>query len=143
MILACGTMAWSQNEISSTNLSETETPISDVDRKGFEYKNRDSLTINITRNNSVITTTNLEGDGEVYDVSRNLSKPLYVVDGAIFETINMLNPDDIQSMTILKGGSATAIYGSRGGNGVVTITTKNGIEGVRFIYDSSIGKGLF
>jgi TonB-linked SusC/RagA family outer membrane protein len=53
--------------------------------------------------------------------------PLYVVDGVPFSgSINAINPADIQSTTILKDATATAIYGSRGANGVVLITTKQG-----------------
>lgn len=54
------------------------------------------------------------------------SNPLYVVDGVFLEDISFLNNNDIQSMEILKDASATAIYGSRGANGVVIITTKEG-----------------
>lgn len=53
--------------------------------------------------------------------------PLYVVDGAPFDgNINSLNPSDIESMTILRDASAAALYGARGANGVVMITTKSG-----------------
>jgi TonB-linked SusC/RagA family outer membrane protein len=53
--------------------------------------------------------------------------PLYVVDGVPFSgSINSINPADISSTTILKDATATAIYGSRGANGVVLITTKKG-----------------
>jgi len=54
--------------------------------------------------------------------------PLYVVDGAPYDAsvMNMINPHDIESMTVLKDASATAIYGARGANGVVLITTKKG-----------------
>ena len=55
--------------------------------------------------------------------------PLYVVDGVITSDIAFLSPNDIQSMEILKDASATAIYGSRGANGVILITTKTGGEG--------------
>jgi len=55
--------------------------------------------------------------------------PLYVVDGVITSDISFLSPNDIQSMEILKDASATAIYGSRGANGVILITTKSGTEG--------------
>jgi TonB-dependent SusC/RagA subfamily outer membrane receptor len=50
--------------------------------------------------------------------------PLYVVDGDVMTDISSINPDDIESMDVLKGESATAIYGSRGSEGVVVITTK-------------------
>lgn len=52
--------------------------------------------------------------------------PLYVVDGVIVPDINFLNPQDIAKMDILKDAASTAIYGSRGSNGVVIVTTKQG-----------------
>ncbi|MFB6457836.1 SusC/RagA family TonB-linked outer membrane protein [Chitinophaga sp. Hz27] len=56
--------------------------------------------------------------------------PLFVVDGIPFEgSLNDLNPDDIASIDILKDASATAIYGSRGANGIVMVTTKRGKNG--------------
>ena len=52
--------------------------------------------------------------------------PVYVIDGFIGGNINTLNPNDIESITVLKDASSTAIYGSRGANGVILITTKSG-----------------
>ena len=53
--------------------------------------------------------------------------PLYVVDGVPFDgALNTINPNDIESVTVLKDASAGALYGSRGANGVVMITTKRG-----------------
>lgn len=58
------------------------------------------------------------------------STPLYVVDGIPYDgSLSSLNPSDIESMTILKDASAGALYGARGANGVVMITTKKGKEG--------------
>jgi TonB-dependent SusC/RagA subfamily outer membrane receptor len=59
------------------------------------------------------------------------TNPLYVVDGYPIENFDMssLNPDDIASMEVLKDASSAAIYGSRGANGVVMITTKQGKVG--------------
>ncbi|MDG3581588.1 SusC/RagA family TonB-linked outer membrane protein [Galbibacter pacificus] len=54
------------------------------------------------------------------------SGPLFVVDGVPTSNINFLNPEDIERMDILKDASSTAIYGSRGSNGVVIVTTKSG-----------------
>ena len=66
--------------------------------------------------------------------------PLYVVDGVITTDIKFLAPSDIQSMEILKDASATAIYGSRGANGVILITTKSGSEGkINISFDSYWG----
>ncbi|SDH37335.1 TonB-linked outer membrane protein, SusC/RagA family [Mucilaginibacter gossypii] len=55
--------------------------------------------------------------------------PLYVVDGMMVTNISFLAPNDIASMEILKDASATAIYGSRGANGVILVTTKKGKPG--------------
>ena len=58
------------------------------------------------------------------------SAPLYVVDGAPYDgSLSSINPADIESMTVLKDASAGALYGARGANGVVMITTKKGKEG--------------
>lgn len=58
------------------------------------------------------------------------SDPLYVVDGIPYDgSIASLNPNDIESLTILKDASAAALYGARAANGVVMITTKRGSEG--------------
>ncbi|MBD0255591.1 MAG: TonB-dependent receptor plug domain-containing protein, partial [Cytophagales bacterium] len=60
----------------------------------------------------------------------NSTDPLYVVDGLpIFGGLNQINPNDIESVDILKDASAGAIYGARAANGVVLITTKKGQEG--------------
>ncbi|OSY88486.1 membrane protein [Tenacibaculum holothuriorum] len=60
--------------------------------------------------------------------------PLYVVDGVPFSgSLNSINPADIESSTVLKDASATAIYGARGANGVIIITTKSGKAGTSSI----------
>jgi len=66
--------------------------------------------------------------------------PLYVVDGIILMgSLNDINPNDIASMEILKDASSTAIYGSRGANGVILITTKQGKKGKMEInYDGNV-----
>ena len=58
------------------------------------------------------------------------SEPLYVIDGIVSSSgLEGINPADIQSVEVLKDASATAIYGSRGANGVVLVTTRRGVEG--------------
>ena len=56
------------------------------------------------------------------------TKPLYVVDGVIVNNISFLSPSDIASLEVLKDASSTAIYGSRGANGVILVTTKKGTD---------------
>jgi TonB-linked SusC/RagA family outer membrane protein len=55
--------------------------------------------------------------------------PLYIVDGIQYDNYQDINPNDIESLDVLKDGSSTAIYGSKGANGVIIITTKKGATG--------------
>lgn len=91
------------------------------------------------------------------------SQPLYVIDGVPIvnqntdaasqwggfdygDGISNINPEDIETMSVLKGPSATSLYGQRGNNGVILITTKSGKMkkniGINFSSDFSIGEGL-
>lgn len=78
----------------------------------------------------------IRGIGTVND-----SDPLYIIDGMPSESgINHLNPSDIESIEILKDAASAAIYGARGANGVVLVTTKEGREGKSTVnYDFSFG----
>ncbi|PWG78640.1 SusC/RagA family TonB-linked outer membrane protein [Pararcticibacter amylolyticus] len=81
-------------------------------------------------------TVRIRGIGTNGDAS-----PLYIVDGFQVNGIDYLNPADIQSMDVLKDAASTAIYGARGANGVVLITTKSGTKdgSMRIIYDGYQG----
>lgn len=75
----------------------------------------------------------------------NDANPIYVVDGVILDDINFLNSGDIESLEVLKDASATAIYGSRGANGVILVTTKTGLVGqekinISFLAEYSVQK---
>ena len=63
----------------------------------------------------------IRGTGTIYG-----AYPIYVVDGVIVDDISFINSSDIQSMEVLKDASATSMYGSRGANGVILVTTKSG-----------------
>lgn len=67
------------------------------------------------------TTIRIRGVGTL-----NNSNPLFVVDGMLLDDIDFINPNDVESIEVLKDASATAIYGSRGANGVIILTTKQG-----------------
>ncbi len=79
------------------------------------------------------------------------NNPLYVIDGVIMSRdglqngsspIDYINPNDIASVEVLKDASSTAIYGARGANGVVIVTTKRGTSGGgRATYDAEVGVG--
>ena len=92
---------------------------------------------------SVTSGSGAPGDGQTIRIRGNgslglSSNPLIVVDGIPLNDggvggsrnpLNLINPNDIESMVVLKDASATAIYGSRGANGVIIITSKKGKEG--------------
>lgn len=91
-----------------------------------------------------VTSAGAPGQGAIVRIrglaSTNNNEPLYVVDGVPTSGIDGLNPNDIQSVEVLKDASAAAIYGSRAANGVVLISTKSGEEGeMRVDFSSSVG----
>jgi TonB-linked SusC/RagA family outer membrane protein len=61
-------------------------------------------------------------------ISANNS-PLYVIDGIVADDMANISPDDVQSIEVLKDAASTAMYGSRGSNGIVIVTTKKGVSG--------------
>ena len=70
------------------------------------------------------------------------TQPLYVVDGMLTDDISFLNSQDIESVEVLKDASATAIYGSRGANGVIIISTKTGQRGEGTTFNASVYRGV-
>lgn len=72
---------------------------------------------------------------------RGNTEPLWVIDGVVGDAMADLNPNDIESISILKDGSATALYGSRGANGVVQVTTKRATTGGSS-FDASVKFGI-
>jgi TonB-linked SusC/RagA family outer membrane protein len=64
----------------------------------------------------------------------NNAAPLYVVDGMLLDDASFVNPQDVASIEVLKDASATAIYGNRGANGVIIITTKRGKAGKKAVF---------
>ncbi|MFA5229358.1 MAG: SusC/RagA family TonB-linked outer membrane protein, partial [Candidatus Paceibacterota bacterium] len=69
--------------------------------------------------------------------------PLYIVDGVAMENFQYMNPNDIERIEVLKDASSAAIYGARGANGVILVTTKRGLKGtgVQVSYDGSASVG--
>lgn len=101
-------------QVPSTNVMESlqgKLPGVDITRSSGQA----GAGINITvRGNRSLTASN---------------SPLFIVDGIQYSNIQDLNPNDIESMEVLKDAASTAIYGSRGANGVIIITTKQGSAG--------------
>ena len=92
-----------------------------------------------------VSNENAPGGGVVVRIrgfgTINDNSPLYIIDGTPTKgSLNSLNLNDIESMQVLKDASAASIYGSRAGNGVVIITTKQGKAGKpKFTYDTYYG----
>lgn len=93
-----------------------------------------------------VTTTEGSPDAEVKIRVRgggSLSQsndPLYIVDGFVVSSISDIAPSDIETIDVLKDASSTAIYGARGANGVIIVTTKSGKEGkVQVTFGASLG----
>lgn len=128
MVVAYGTVkkesfTGSADVISAEKLEKR--PISNV-TKGLEGLSSGLMTTSGSGQPGASSKVVLRGFG-----SMNASnEPLYVVDGIPYTgTINAINPADIESLTVLKDASAGALYGARGANGVIMITTKRGKAG--------------
>jgi len=66
--------------------------------------------------------------------------PLYVVDGVPLQDISLLNPYDVEYISVLKDAGSASLYGSRASNGVIVVSTKKGEKGFRVNYNMSIGR---
>ena len=82
------------------------------------------IQVNTTSEPGAMSKVQIRGVGSFNSVG-----PLYVLDGMIVNDVNHLNPNEIESMQVLKDASAAAIYGARGANGVIIIETKKGRSG--------------
>lgn len=101
--------------------------------------------IAIRGENTITPNPNADGGVNLTFTSSNQqfqgTEPLVVIDGIIGGKLQDINPADIEAMDILKDASSTAIYGSRGANGVIIITSKRGLSGKpRVTFDSYFGQ---
>ena len=128
MVVAYGTAKKSSftGSASTINNEKLESrPITNV-TKGLEGQATGVLTTSGSGQPGESASIVIRGYGSI----NASSSPLYVVDGVPYDgTLSSINPSDIESMTILKDASAGALYGARGANGVIMITTKQGKEG--------------
>lgn len=113
--------------VGSVNISETlKTPVATVDQ-AIQGRVSGVFVTSVNGSPGSNTTIRIRGGNSI--TAGN--EPLYVVDGFVSESdiLSSLNPNDIESIDILKDASAISIYGARGSNGVVLITTKIGSVG--------------
>lgn len=129
--------------------SDLTGSIATVGKRSFEnqpVKNVSEVLQGRTAGVEVMNTSGMPGAGAKVRIRgttsiNKSSDPLYVIDGIISSSgLDGISPQDIQSMEVLKDASSTAIYGSRGANGVILITTRNGQEGrARVTFDAKLG----
>ena len=93
-----------------------------------------------------VTMANVPGGEAVVRVrglgTINDNNPLYIIDGVPSGPENQVNPNDIESITVLKDASSAAIYGTRGANGVIIITTKHGRAGEKTNINVNVRTGI-
>jgi TonB-dependent starch-binding outer membrane protein SusC len=91
------------------------------------------------------------GNGQPGDISKvrirgfssfENNDPLYIIDGVPTQDISSLNPNDVESVSVLKDAGAASIYGSRASNGVIIVTTRKGDNGIKVTYDMFTGTQL-
>ncbi|CAG5000013.1 TonB-dependent receptor P3 [Dyadobacter sp. CECT 9275] len=138
VVVGYGTVRKSDLTGSVTKVGEANikaTPISSLDRAMQGRAAGVQVVTNSARPGGG-STIRIRGSGSV----NAGNDPLYVIDGFPTGNLNSINTDDIESIEVLKDASATAIYGSRGSNGVVLVTTKRGKAGKAVIsYDGYYG----
>jgi len=157
----------SQNVIDALIVSDTKA-LSEVVVTGYSSQRKRDLTGAV----GVVETTNLKampsgnitnqlqgrtsgvtviGSGQPGTTSRlrirgfssfQNNDPLYIVDGVPTGNIDNLNPNDVESMSVLKDAGAASVYGSRASNGVIVVTTKKGGTGAKVTYDFYAGVTL-
>ena len=116
-----------------SDLTGSLSSISSKDIKNYAVSNASELLTGKAAGVFVAASSGQPGSDAVIRIrglgTVNDNNPLYVVDGQFMDNISSLNPSDIERMEVLKDASASAIYGSRGSNGVILITTKGGVKG--------------
>lgn len=127
-----------------SDLTGSLASISNKDIKNYAVSNVSELLSGKAAGVFVASSSGQPGSDAVIRVrglgTVNDNNPLYVVDGQFMDNISSLNPSDIERMEILKDASACAIYGSRGSNGVILITTKGGVKGETIVtLDAYVG----
>ena len=127
-----------------SDLTGSLASVSSKDIKDYATANVSNLIAGKAAGVYVSTASGQPGEDAIVRVrglgTVNDNSPLYVVDGQFMDNISAVNPADIDRIEVLKDASATAIYGSRGSNGVILITTKGGQSGQTTVsLDASIG----
>jgi len=116
LVAACGTVKYNAGEVKASALSTLE-----VDENAIAYHDiyeyiQGKVPGVMVRGDKII----IRG---VSTIAQS-TDPLFIVDGVPMESIGWVNPNNVKSISVLKDGSECAIYGSRGANGVIVITTK-------------------
>ena len=100
------------------------------DIKIVKINSVDNPDVRVDENDVVVLEKKIKKEGKTETVKINpvSEKPLYIVDGMPVNNIDQINPNDIESISVLKDKSATALYGEKGKNGVILITLKKPVK---------------
>ena len=151
MVVAYGTAKKSSFTGSATSIKADQITSGSKESldKAFSGKMAGVRVASATGDPGSVGKVNIRGVGSI----NGSTAPLYVIDGVVMKSdedmsyygksqsiLSTLNPEDIESMTVLKDAAAASLYGSRAANGVVIITTKSGKEGkTRVSYNGEVG----
>lgn len=120
-----------------SDLTGSISSVSSKDVKNYAVSNVSQLLTGKAAGVFVSSSSGQPGESAIVRVrglgSVNDNNPLYIVDGQPLDNLNNLNPSDIDRIEVLKDASACAIYGSRGSNGVILVTTKK-VNQVRLLF---------
>jgi TonB family protein len=94
-------------------------------KTGDVFGNQEPKEISLASMGVIVTKTDTGKKMDVINLKDPSLAPIYIVDGKEVNSLTMINPVDIESISVLKGKSSTALYGPRGANGVIVVTTKN------------------
>jgi len=137
-IAANATLYAQSEQESTTAISKFVSDTAKIDLGFQKLSKRDAVSaFSTVKPNDRLTFDDAEFAGNQLDVLlgftagnniRNIGSALYVIDGIAGRDINLLNTNEIESITVLKDVNAVALYGSQGRNGVIVITTKRGVS---------------
>jgi len=99
-----------------------------IDKTNDQNDAKTPQKISLAAINSIVSKTDTGKKTSKFNINSIFGKPLYMLDGKEVDDLATVNPNDIESVSILKDASATAIYGVKGEHGVVIIATKKGLK---------------
>jgi TonB family protein len=108
----------------SFTLADEKSTVPAENKMGAVNENKTNINTILITNRDGTPVNDTGKKNEQFYLQDKLNNPIYILDGKEIKDLSMINPDNIQSISVLKDKSATALYGSKGNNGVIIIKTK-------------------